>query len=177
MARSLTLFCVAVCLAASLPAQQVKEHPWWKPLEFLLGEWVAEGSGHPGQGSGSFSHALELQGKILVRKNRVDYPATKERPAYHHEDLLVIFPDPGGKRTRAMYWDNEGHVILYTVESSPDSNRVTLVSDPSPSEPRYRFSYAREGADWLGTKFEIAPAGKPDSFSTYVTGTAQRKKP
>jgi hypothetical protein len=31
----------------------------------------------------------DLQGEILVRKNRAEYPATKERAEFVHDDLMI----------------------------------------------------------------------------------------
>src|ERR1035437_2254222 len=54
----------------------------WGPVQSLVGDWTGEGGGGPGQGSGTFSFKPDLQGKILVRRNRAEYPATKERAAF-----------------------------------------------------------------------------------------------
>ncbi|MFB3922395.1 MAG: hypothetical protein ACE145_11775 [Terriglobia bacterium] len=150
--------------------------PDWDPWRFLLGEWVGEGEGQPGQGIGKFSFALDLQGRILVRKNRADYPATRERPAYSHEDLMVIYQGPSPSSTRAIYFDNEGHVIQYRVTVSTDGNSVTFLSDPSPSAPRFRLTYTKGKSGGLKILFEIAPPGKPDVFSPYIEATASRRK-
>jgi hypothetical protein len=89
----------------------------WQPLEFLVGEWRGEGSGGPGQGSGGFTFAWDLQKAVLVRKNHAEYPAQQGRPAAVHDDLTVISVE--GDRLRADYWDNEGHVIRYAVGAPP----------------------------------------------------------
>lgn len=146
----------------------------WEGWKFLLGQWVGEGSGQPGQGSGGFTFVLDLEGKILIRKNHADYPATKDRPAFSHNDLMVVYHEAAGSRTRAIYFDNEGHVIHYAAKFSEDGSTWTFLSDPSPSAPRYRLTYTKEKTGMLGIKFEIAPPGKPDAFSTYIEARAQR---
>ncbi len=116
---------VFVILMASLaPAQTAAKNPWavWEPF---LGTWVGSGSGQPGEGAGEFSVKPELQGAVLVRRNYAEYPATKDKPAYRHDDLMVIYGD--GDKTRADYWDNEGHVIHYGVEAS--AGKLVLLSD------------------------------------------------
>src|SRR5438552_17948620 len=72
-----------------LLAQQAQKTVNWDSWQFLLGEWIGEGGGAPGQGEGSFNFSLDLQKQVLVRKNHSDYPATKERQAYSHDDLMV----------------------------------------------------------------------------------------
>jgi hypothetical protein len=156
------------------PLTPAAEDPWLG-YRFLLGQWIGEGSGQPGQGSGEFSFTLDLDGKILVRRNRADYPATGGRPAFSHQDLLVMYWDQTRKQPGAIYFDNEDHVIQYALSLSADNQTVTLVSDPSPNAPRYRLKYARRGVDRLFVSFEIAPPGRPDDFSTYLEGTARRK--
>ena len=52
-----------------------------------------EGSREQGQGSGYFTFELDLQGKVLVRRNHSEYPATKDRPTYVHEDPMIVFFD------------------------------------------------------------------------------------
>ncbi len=81
---------------------------------------VGEGGADPGQGVGGFTFSLDLQNTVVVRKNYADYPATKDRPAFSHNDLMVIYGE--GEKMRAIYFDNEQHVINYTVTIPEDSN-------------------------------------------------------
>jgi hypothetical protein len=117
-----------------------------------------------------------LQGKVLVRKNHADYPATKDRPAFSHDDLMVIYREAEGARACAIYFDNEGHVIHYNASLSEDGTTWVFLSDPTPSAPRYRLTYTKEKNGMLGIKFEIALPGKPDAFSTYIEAQARREK-
>ena len=115
---------------------------------------------------------FDLQGQVLLRKNHMDFLVTPERPAFAHDDLTVIYPEPGGAM-RAIYFDNEGHVIPYAVTSTDDA--IILVSDPEQSAPRFRTTYWKEGNGIVITRFEIAPPGDPDGFAVYVEGSAKRK--
>jgi len=147
----------------------------WAPFEYLIGDWVGGGGGQPGQGSGEFSFLPDLQNHILVRKNYAAYPGTKDRPAFRHDDLMVVYRDSENAPVKAVYFDSEGHVIHYSVTVSTDHKRLEFVSDASPASPRYRLTYLITGGDALTLKFEIAPPGKPDSFSTYIEAKAKRK--
>ncbi len=145
----------------------------WKAWQFLLGEWEGEGSGKPGEGKAVFSFYPDLQENVLVRRNRVDYPATDAQPAWFHEDLLIVYPEQG--QTRAIYFDNEGHVIHYTVDGSEERDTFTFVSEAIPMTPRFRLSYCRKPDQRLWITFEIAPPGQLDNFSIYTEGSAWRK--
>ena len=146
----------------------------WRPFQFLVGEWIGEGRGSPGEGEGGFTFSYDLQNTILVRKNHANYPATKERPAFSHNDLMVMYQEEG--RTRAVYFDNEKHVINYGVTFSADSNSIVFISDAVASSPRFRMTYTKSGTGSVKIAFEIAPPGKPDSFVPYIEAAAHRKK-
>jgi hypothetical protein len=146
----------------------------WSSLSFLMGEWVGEGSGKPGQGSGAFSFTTDLQGKVLIRKNYAEYPSTKERPAFRHDDLMIVYRNDSGSQLHAIYFDSENHTISYGIKAI-DDNTVEFVSEVNPATPRYRLTYRKTSADTLSIKFEIAPPGKPDSFATYIEAVSRRK--
>jgi hypothetical protein len=175
--RKLLLGTILCGLVASVPSFSQPSLPQanWDEWKFLMGEWVGEGGGGPGQGSGGFTYSLDLQKRILVRNNYAEYPATNDRPAFRHDDLMIAYQEPG-KPTRAEYFDNEGHVIHYTVTFSEDRNSVVFVSDSSAAEPRFRLTYAKEGKDKLTIIFDIAPPGKGDAFRQYIKASAHRKK-
>ncbi len=154
-------------------AQQTSAKPDWSSLRYLIGEWIGEGSGDPGRGTGTFDFAFDLDERIIVRHNRSDYPATKDHPAFSHNDLLVIFP---GNSMEAIYFDNEGHVINYSCQISPGGDTIAFVSDALPKTPRFRLSYVKKAADTLLITFEIAQPSRPDEFAKYLEGLAHRVK-
>jgi len=145
-------------------------------LDFLLGEWIAEGGGGPGQGTGGFSFELDLQGRVLIRKNYAEYPATKDGPAHRHDDLMVIYKQPTSEQLRAVFFDNEGHAINYSIRSGDHGKLVEFLSDATASAPTYRLTYQSTGSDTLSLKFEIASAESPNSFRTYIVAKAHRQK-
>jgi hypothetical protein len=147
----------------------------WAPFRFLIGEWVGEGEGMAGKGKGTFTFRPDLDGKILLRKNTNDTPAAGGRSAIHHEDMLIVYRGPNGQRNRAIYFDNEGHVIEYTATASDDGKSLSFLSDAAPDTPRFRLTYVDAGNDTVKIQFDIAAPGKPDAFRTYLTGTVKRK--
>lgn len=139
-------------------------------LDFLKGEWASgDSSGEPGKASGgAFSFKPEAGGKALLRRSFAEYPAAEGRPASRHEDLMVVYAEGG--TLKADYWDNEGHVIHYSVEAG--SGSAVFTSLPGPG-PRFRLSYRRQDASTVGLSFEIAMPGK--DFAPYIQATVKRK--
>ena len=167
-------YLLPLAIFACLNASPADKPAGWGPVQYLVGDWTGEGGGGPGQGTGSFSFKPDLQGKILVRKNRAEYPATKERAAIVHDDLMVIYRDTPDAGLHAIYFDSEGHTIRYEVQAPPDGSGVVFVSGPEPSAPRYRLTYTRVDQDRLKIKFEIAPPGHAEQFATYIEAGARR---
>jgi hypothetical protein len=169
---------VGVLLSCAVAAAQgpppAGTAPSWDRWTFVLGAWVGDGAGSPGQGTGRFSFSFDLDRRILVRKNHNELPASQGRPASVHDDLLIVYPE--GDRMRAVYFDNEDHVIHYTVEPSAEPNTLTLVSDRTPGDPRFRLVYRAAPGGALAIRFEIAQPDRPDAFSAYLEGTAHRAK-
>jgi hypothetical protein len=165
------LVCLSTCL---LSAQPPPPAPNWNAFKFIIGEWVGEGTGAPGEGSGGFSFSYDLQNTVLVRKNFANYPATKGRPAFTHDDVMIVYQEAG--KIRAVYFDNEQHVINYSVTVAADSNSIVFVSDAVPSTPRFRLTNTKSGTDKIAITFEISPPGKPEDFARYIEASARRKK-
>jgi hypothetical protein len=147
-----------------------------KPLDalsFLVGHWRGAGTGEPGNSVGVFSFEWDLAKSVLIRKSFAEYPATKDRPASRHDDLMIVYVDAG--KLKADYFDTEGHTIHYAVSVSADGKSLEFLSDKLPSTPRYRLTYTRAGgANSMKLKFEIADPGK-DGFTTYIDAALQRK--
>lgn len=95
----------------NLSAPQADQLSPLEPLHFLLGKWQA--ISQPGEATGGFHFTSQLQGHVIIRTNYADYPDTPERPAYHHEDLMIIYYDEA-RALYADYYDNEGHVIRHS---------------------------------------------------------------
>ena len=141
------------------------------PAQFLVGNWAGEGGGQPGQGAGEFSFVPDLQGKILVRKSFSAYPAANGKPAFRHDDLMIVYRDETTHALRATYYDSEGHVIPYSVK--PAEGGVVFVSEGAASGTRFRMTYTSTGKDALKFKFEIAAPGK--EFAPYIEAAAHRQ--
>jgi len=163
---------LALSLAAPLLAQApAPKADLFAPVRFLAGDWVGEGDGKPGSASGAASFRFELEGKALARRSHADYPAANGRPAAHHEDLMTVFAEGG--QLKALYVDNEGHVIRYLAAEVPGG--VAFTSEPAPG-PRFRLTYLRQAEASVTVRFEIAPPSTPEAFKVYLEGVTRRMK-
>lgn len=165
------LSCCALCVGQT----NAKANDPWTAWHWLAGKWSSSGGGTPGQGAGWVSFEFDLDKHILVRKNHVDYPAAKERPAFAHDDLLVTYREQGSERFLADYWDNEGHLIRYTAGVMADGT-IQFVSAQQPGQPAFRITYIKASTDEIRIRFEIAPPDKPGEFKVYAEGAAKRQK-
>lgn len=144
----------------------------WDKWKWLIGEWQGEGSGQPGQGGGTFSFAFDLDKKIIVRKSHSEYPASKNKPKVIHDDLMIIYLDSNSNRTRAVYFDNEGHIINYSISNADKS--ITLTSDKIANVPIFRLTYTLLDNDMINTKFEMSQDG--EKFMIYIEGKSKMTK-
>ena len=144
----------------------------WAKWSWLMGEWKGEGSGEPGKGSGAFSFKTDLDNKILVRKAHSEYPGVSGKPATIHDDLLIVYLDFSGNPAKAIYFDNEGHTINYTI--SYNDKTIILLSDKISNMPVFRLTYTLLNDDSINTKFEMSQDG--EKFMKYIEGVSRKVK-
>jgi len=146
----------------------------WARLNFLVGEWIGVGSGAPGEGMGGTTFAFGLDKSVLVRTNWAKFPPKPgEKTGVSHEDVMYFYFEAGQDAPRAIYFDNEKHVIQYLVAFPSKPNTVMTESDPGQKGPRYRMTYELNADKTLKTVFFVAPPGQ--DFKPYVEGTLKRK--
>jgi hypothetical protein len=168
MALALGVIAAAASISAEVPKQL-------EPLTFLLGEWQASGSGSPGEAAGSATFAPGLQDRVIIRTSFAEYRASGSTPASRHDDLMVIYAG-GEAGIRADYYDNEGHVIHYTVTVAAPGE-ASFVSDIASGAPRFRLSYTLGADGVMHGEFAIAPPGKPEAFGRYLAWESRKAAP
>lgn len=149
-----------------------QQKPKWDQWSWLTGEWVGDGSGKPGAGGGTFSFKPELDQNILVRKSHSEYPGTANKPKVIHDDLMVVYPDYSGNPSKAIYFDNEGHTINYSISYSDQT--IILTSDKIPNVPVFRLTYSLLDNETVNTKFEMSQDG--EKFFTYIEGKSKKSE-
>jgi hypothetical protein len=168
MRRKIFLTLMAIGLAVSAFGQPKDTRTKWS---WLIGEWIGEGSGQPGQGAGTFSFGFDLEKNIQVRKSHSEYPASDNKPKIIHDDMMIVYPYPTDGLTRAIYFDNEGHTINYTATFSDKS--IVLTSDKIPNAPIFRLTCTQLENQTINTKFEMSQDGV--KFMAYVEGKSRKQ--
>lgn len=162
-------------MAAPLAAQTVPSsapNPW-KALSFLEGTWEAKTQSGPAAASGSYTFQLELDKHILARHSTTD-PGCKGPASYDcaHGDLLYVYEDAPGQQLKAIYFDNEGHVLHYNV-STPDATTAVFLTDPAASGPQFKLVYELKGQVMTG-KFQMKMPGQAD-WKSYLEWSGGKK--
>jgi hypothetical protein len=149
------------------PAPQNRPDPW-KDFRFLIGTWSGDGMGVAGKGIGTMTIETDLNDSVLRMTNQVDFTSADKKTVY--KGTMVVYSGQ-----KALFMDNEGHVLHYTVSVAPKT--ITFISVPErvPVLPRFRFSYQDMGDGKVKCSFNIAPAGSP-KYTIHVSGTATKTK-
>ena len=145
----------------------------WKALGFLQGTWEAKTSGQSAaQAQGTYTFQMELKNHVLARHSR--YAGCKGPADFDcdHGDLLYVYQDAAGQPLKALYIDNEGHVIHYSV-STPTSTSAEFVSDASQSGPQFRLLYELHDAVMSG-KFQARMPGQ-NEWKSYLEWSGSKR--
>jgi hypothetical protein len=169
---------IVVALFLALPliagAQPAPAADPFKDLAFLEQNWEANTNGFGGvHSTGTYTFRRELGGHVLARRSTSD--AACKGPATfdcEHGDILYVFEEAPGQPLKALYLDNEGHVIHYDV-STPTASSVVFLSEASRPGPRFRLSYELKGSVLFG-KFQGLMPGQTE-WKSYLEWSGPKK--
>ena len=137
----------------------------------LIGEWKGESASDDGAVCGFH---LDLSDQIIVRTNHAKLAAAADKQANIHDDLMVIYPAVAQDKGRAIYFDNEGHVIEYEADWSADGTALTFLSKPGMG-PQFRLTYKKTDPNTFSVTFEMTPPGQ-STFKVYTSGKIRRER-
>jgi hypothetical protein len=163
-----------VCTILNAQNQLPTGKDQWNSLSYLEGTWDARTQGEASgvAAAGTYSFKKELGGHILARHTSA---AGCKGPAdfnCEHSDLLYIYQDTPDQPLKAIYFDNEGHVIHYRV-STPAPGSAIFISDPAVPGPQYQLVYELTGAVMSG-KFQMRMPGKAE-WTSYLEWSGSKK--
>ena len=95
-------------------------------------------------------------------------------PALLHEDVMIIYKSRDGNPLKAIYFDNEKHVINYDITYAGD--KIILTSEANPTMPRFRLIYEKLEEKGLNIRFEMAMPNAPEDFKMYIEGKNKKVK-
>jgi hypothetical protein len=165
---TVSLFCVA---GFSAQPPVVASDPW-KPLRFLIGKWEAKTTTEKVQETGTYSFQPELRDHVLVRRSSAGPCKGPADFDCEHSDVLYVYVQAPGQPYKAIYFDNEGHVIHYDV-TAPTATSAIFLSDGTQPGPQFRLSYQLKDGVMVG-KFQMKPPGQSD-FRSYLEWRGGRK--
>lgn len=138
--------------------------------DWLIGSWEGIGSGKPGEGKGFFSFEYQLDQNVIVRKSHSEYPSKDLKNKTIHKDLMIVYLDENKKLSKAIYFDNEGHIINYSISYSEKT--ITFLSETIAKMPTFKLTYQLLENKEINTVFEISMDGK--NFNTYIEGKSKK---
>jgi len=146
----------------------------WKALAFLEGTWDAhtQAGSAAAQGDGTYTFKPELKNHVLIRQSNATACKGPANYDCEHSDVLYVYQEAETQPLKAIYFDNEGHVIHYTV-STPDSSTAIFISDPSSSGPQFRLVYELKSAVMSG-KFQMRMPGQA-AWKSYLEWSGGKK--
>jgi hypothetical protein len=170
IARLLPLFLAIPLWAQTAPSGTNQ----WSALSFLEGTWDAKATGNSGAAAtGSYTFRLELRDHILVRHGDLSQCKGPSTFDCDHGDLLYIYRDSSTQPLKAIYFDNEGHVIHYDV-STPSPTSAVFLSDSSQPGPQFRLAYELKGGVMYG-KFQLRMPGQQE-WKSYLEWSGGKQK-
>ena len=147
----------------------------FRSLAFLEGSWEATTKDSAGvHVVGSYVFKPELGGHILGR-HVTSLTACKGPDSFdcEHSDLLYVFAEAPGQPLKAIYFDNEGHVIHYAV-STPGPTTAVFLSDSSQPGPQFRLTYELKNSVMSG-KFQMHMPGQTE-WRSYLEWSGGKKQ-
>jgi hypothetical protein len=164
-----TLWLLVIILWVA-PASLAQDTSPWSSFSWLMGTWRGTGGGKPGKGSGEFTFAVDPSSGALLRTSRSEDPASRKKPPAAHDDKMIITRGENRSLVKAVYLDNEGHAIEYTVAVS--EKLIVFLSEKRPETPVYRLTYRYIDSKTVYTSFEISKDGK--KFTMYLEGKSRK---
>ena len=116
----------------------------------------------------------ELNGHIVARHSIGDSSKCTGPADFNceHSDMLYIYADAPSQPLHAIYFDNEGHVIHYSV-TAPTPTSAEFLSDPQQPGTQFRLFYELKGTIMSG-KFQMRMPGQP-GWKSYLEWTGSKQ--
>lgn len=168
---------LALLFSAVLAPQTSTVPDIWEPVRFLVGSWLGDVSGQPGNGQCERAYRFVLNDRYLEIRSKSTYPAQPKNPKGEvHEDWGMISYDRSRKAFVLRQFHLEGFVNQYVSEPVREGPlRFTSEAiENIRAGYRARETYTITGPDNFVERFELAEPGK--DFELYSETRFRRKK-
>ncbi|HMG03756.1 MAG TPA: hypothetical protein VK596_11515 [Edaphobacter sp.] len=146
----------------------------WGALSFLEGTWEAKATGNGGvRAVGTYTFVPELRDHVLARHGNLSECKGPSSYDCEHGDLLYIYREAPAQPLKAIFFDNEGHVIHYDV-STPTPSTAVFLSESSQLMPQFRLTYELKGQVMFG-KFQMRMPGQRE-WRSYLEWSGAKHK-
>lgn len=166
--RLIVAFLVAPCLYSAAQTGAATNADALQTLHFLEGSWTAHGTGQGATSDGTYTFRRELNGHVLARHARLASCKAPSDFDCEHNDLLYVYVDGPGQPLKALFLDNEGHALHYTV-TTPEPTTAVFLSEPISGSPQFRLMYTLKAGTMVGS-FALQTPGSTE-WRPYLTWT------
>lgn len=144
---------------------KIESEDYWTMLEKLLGEWIGEISGEPGEGSGIAKYEKTLQSKFIFYRIQVEFPPQEKNiDGEIHEDEGYFSYDKYNEQGSLRVFYVEGYVSTYhLVEFDKEKQKMTFEATEHENLPdgfRSKLLLHLESDSQLREEFRLASPGK-----------------
>lgn len=113
-----------------------------------------------------------MGGHILARHSKTADCKGPSSFDCEHGDLLYVYAEGPGQPLQAIYFDNEGHVIHYSV-STPKPHTAVFLTDSGQPGSQFQLVYTLDDGVMAG-KFQMRMPGQAD-WKSYLEWSGGKK--
>ncbi|WP_243043051.1 hypothetical protein [Dyella sedimenti] len=173
MKPQILLAVTSIAALLALPVHATGLDPALTGVDFLVGHWTSDDgkvADTGGTSRGSSEITVEVNGKVLLRRDHTDLFNRSGKPAGGFDQLMMIYPENGV--LHADYSDGK-HIIHYTNATIVPGHSVVFTSSPQAGAPTFRLSYELTSPAALTVSFAVAAPGRSD-FHPVASGTLKK---
>lgn len=140
------------------------DFPDWQIFEMLFGSWTGSVTGVAGEGRGTRSYELIMDGRFLLVRDRTEFSAQERNPEGEvHQDWGLISYDEHRELYVLRQFLIEGYVNQYTLTSPSAQNQLMFVTESIENLPegwRARETLSFTDEDHFAEEFDLAEPGQ-----------------
>lgn len=148
--------------------------PDFSSIEWMLGNWTGLMSKRSPQGEIHLSVSYELDGRVMVFREKISLAATAQVPAKKESSIGILSRAPSGESFQFQVYSSTGFISRYRVSVMDSEVDFTPDGGPQPL-PGWlsRRIIQRNDVDGFTETVQLAPPLKP--FFNYYTANFTRQ--